>query len=317
MKGLTLSEYSVSVVVPVFRSEQTLSELHQRLVAVLSPITTSFQILFVEDGGDDNSWDVICKLAIQDSRVRGLKHSRNYGQHNALLSGIRAAEKDIVITLDDDLQNPPEEIPKLLACIDQGFDVAYGTPVREQHGFLRDKASQITKIALQGAMGAQTARKVSAFRAFRTDLRKAFADYHNPYVSIDVLLTWATTRFTSAEVKHDPRAVGVSNYTMGKLLRHALNMMTGFSVLPLQLASLIGFLFTIFGFGLLVYVLINYILHGSSVAGFPFLASVIALFSGAQMFALGIIGEYLARMHLRSMGRPVGVIREFTPVVTD
>jgi len=271
-----------------------------------------FELILVDDGSGDNSWPVICELARLDNRVRGLQHSRNYGQHNALLTGIRAATCEAIVTLDDDLQNPPEEIPKLLALLDQGSDVVYGTPQRQQHGFLRDQASQITKIALQGAMGAQTARKVSAFRAFRTLLRDAFADYQNPYVSIDVLLTWGTTRFASVVVQHDPRVVGVSNYTVGKLIVHALNMLTGFSVLPLQLASLIGFFFTLLGFGLLTYVVLNYFVYGSAVAGFPFLASVIALFSGAQMFALGIIGEYLARMHLRSMGRPSGVVRQST-----
>ena len=198
----------------------------------------------------------------------------------------------------------------MLAVLDAGCDVVYGTPQIEQHGLLRDLASRITKIALQSAMGADTARNTSAFRAFRTFLRDAFADYHNPFVSIDVLLTWGTTGFSAVAVKHDPRKVGVSNYTFGKLVRHALNMMTGFSVLPLQLASMIGFFFTFVGCGLLTYVVVNYLLYGSAVAGFAFLASVLALFSGAQMFALGIIGEYLARMHMRSMGRPAGVVRQ-------
>lgn len=303
---------TVSVIVPVYRSEGTLKELHRRVTAVLDPLVVRFELILVDDGSGDDSWAVICELARLDIRVRGLQHGRNYGQHNALLTGIRAATCDVIVTLDDDLQNPPEEIPKLLALLDQRADVVYGTPQLQQHGFLRDQASQITKIALQGAMGAQTARKVSAFRAFRTLLRDAFADYQNPHVSIDVLLTWGTTRFTSVVVRHDPRVVGVSNYTIGKLVVHALNMLTGFSVLPLQLASLIGFFFTLLGFGLLTYVVLNYFVYGSAVAGFPFLASVIALFSGAQMFALGIIGEYLARMHLRSMGRPSGVVRQST-----
>ena len=128
-------------------------------------------------------------------------------------------------------------------------------------------------------------------------------------MSIDVLLTWGTTRFAAVPVRHDPRQVGVSNYTFRKLVRHALNMMTGFSTLPLQLASVVGFAFTLFGLLLLVYVIGRYLIEGGSVPGFPFLASTIALFSGAQLFALGIIGEYLARMHFRMMDRPSYVIR--------
>ena len=167
-------------------------------------------------------------------------------------------------------------------------------------------------MALQGAMGAETARHVSAFRVFRTRLRDAFAGYRSPFVSIDVLLTWGSTRFTHMPVRHEPRQLGQSNYTVRKLIVHALNMMTGFSTLPLQLASLIGFVFTLFGLGILVYVFGSYLLRGASVPGFAFLASIVAIFSGAQLFAIGIIGEYLARMHFRSMERPVYVVREST-----
>lgn len=236
--------------------------------------------------------------------------SRNYGQHNALLAGIRAVQYDITVTLDDDLQNPPEEIGKLIAALDDTIDVVYGTPANEQHGFLRDQASRITKLALQSAMGADTARHVSPFRAFRTRIRDAFATYRGPYVSIDVLLAWGTSGFTHVRVRHEPRAIGASGYTVRKLVTHAFNMMTGFSTLPLQMASVIGFLFTFFGVMILAYVLISFLAVGSAVPGFAFLASIIAIFSGAQLFALGIIGEYLARMHFRSMDRPTYLIRE-------
>jgi undecaprenyl-phosphate 4-deoxy-4-formamido-L-arabinose transferase len=234
---------------------------------------------------------------------------RNYGQHSAVLCGLRAARHEVVVTMDDDLQHPPEEVPRLLAKLDEGHDVVYGTPQVEQHGFLRDMASRVTKFALQSAMGAETARKVSAFRVFRTFLRDASSSYRSQHVSIDVLLTWATTRFAALPVRHDPRTVGVSNYTFRKLLTHAINMLTGFSTFPLQLASLSGFVFTLFGIATLAYVLINYMVHGGAVPGFAFLASAIAIFSGAQLFALGIIGEYLARMHFRMMERPPYAVR--------
>jgi undecaprenyl-phosphate 4-deoxy-4-formamido-L-arabinose transferase len=237
---------------------------------------------------------------------------RNYGQHNALLCGIRMASNEVIVTMDDDLQNPPEEIPKLLDKLAQGYGVVYGTPEKERHGLWRDLASVITKLALQSAMGVGVARKVGAFRAFRTQLRDAFASYQSPFVSLDVLLTWSTTRFAAVPVRHDIRKEGLSNYTFRKLVTHALNMITGFSVLPLQLASVTGFVFTFFGLLVLVYVLARFLLQGSSVPGFAFLASMIAIFSGAQLFALGIIGEYLARMHQRTMERPVYAVRSTT-----
>ena len=228
---------------------------------------------------------------------------RNYGQHNALLAGIRAARGESIVTLDDDLQHPPEEIPKLLAALVEGTDVVYGTPRRLPHSVSRNFASWVTKLALQKAMGAATARQVSAFRCFRARLRDAFADYRSPFVSIDVMLTWATTRFVAVPVEHRPREIGASQYTVRRLARHALTMLTGFSTVPLRLASLIGFSFTLVGFVVLGFVITRYLIQGS-VPGFPFLASIIAIFAGAQLFALGIMGEYLARMHVRLMDQP-------------
>ena len=301
---------SISIVVPVYNSELTLPALIERLEPVLRKVAGAFEVILVNDGSRDQSWLVASDLAQNHSFVRAMNLMRNYGQHNALLAGIRSARNEIIITLDDDLQNPPEEIPHLLAQITEGYDVVYGVPEHERHGLLRDLASQVTKLTLQSAMGAETARKISAFRAFRTDLRDAFQDYRGSFVSIDVLLTWATTRFTAVTVRHDPRSAGVSNYTLRKLIIHALNLMTGFSTMPLQIASLVGFACTLLGLLVLLYVVGRFIIEGGSVPGFPFLASIIAVFSGAQLFALGIIGEYLARVHFRMMDKPSYTIRE-------
>jgi undecaprenyl-phosphate 4-deoxy-4-formamido-L-arabinose transferase len=155
---------------------------------------------------------------------------------------------------------------------------------------------------------------VSAFRAFRASVKPAFADYRSPLLSIDVLLTWATTSFASVTVQRVARRSGASNYRLRSLVRHTMNMMTGYSLLPLQLATMIGFLFTLFGVLVLFVVLGRYLMVGDTVAGFPFLASIIAIFSGAQLFALGIIGEYLGRMHLRMMERPPYIVRAATLV---
>ena len=256
----------VSVVVPVYRSAETIRKLVRSLTETLERIGEPFEIILVEDAGPDPSWTHISSIAEADARVRGIRLSRNYGQHNALLCGIRAARFDRTVTLDDDLQNPPEEIPILLSALDAQTDVVYGTPISEAHGFMRNVASRITKLALQEAMGADVARNVSTFRAFRTRLRDAFPAYRGPYVSIDVLLTWGTTKFSHAPVRHEPRRVGRSGYTVRKLVAHGLNMATGFSTVPLQLASMIGFAFSIFGAGVLVYVVGRYLLWGTSVA---------------------------------------------------
>jgi len=300
----------ISVVIPVYRSEGILPELVHRLESVLAAIADSFELILVNDCSPDRSWDVISDLARRHSWIRPINLMRNYGQHNALLCGIRAARYDVIVTMDDDLQHPPEEIAKLLETLAGGYDVVYGTPEQEQHGLGRDFASWLTKLALQNVMGAEIARNVSAFRAFRSEVARSFAHYGGAFVSIDVLLTWGTDRFSLVTVRHEQRKTGVSGYTIRKLITHAMNMMTGFSTVPLQFASVVGFLFTLFGVGVLAYVVGRFLLTGGSVPGFPFLASIIALFSGAQLFALGIIGEYLSRMHFRMMERPSYVVRE-------
>jgi len=309
-KDVQPGQWRLSVIIPVYRSETILPELMRRLDSVLTGVADCFEVILVNDSSPDHSWDVICDLAKRYSWIRAINLMRNYGQHNALLCGIREVRYDTVITMDDDLQHPPEEIPKLLARLAEGYDVVYGTPEHEQHGFGRDFASWLTKIALQNVMGAEIARKVGAFRAFRAQVAKAFENYEGSFVSIDVLLTWGTNRFGSIPVNHRPRKQGASGYTIRKLITHAMNMMTGFTTMPLQIASLIGFVFTLFGILVLAYVLVRYFVHGDPVPGFPFLASIVALFSGAQLFALGVIGEYLARMHFRTMQKPPYVIRD-------
>jgi undecaprenyl-phosphate 4-deoxy-4-formamido-L-arabinose transferase len=303
---------AISFVVPVYNSAATVHELVRQLTQAAEACGRDHEIVLVNDGSADESWRRIQEVAAADDRVRAVDLVRNFGQHNALLAGIRLARNPVIVTLDDDLQNPPEEVSKLLAKLDEGWDVVYGSPSRAEYGRLglwRRLATWLTKLALQTAMGSETARQASAFRAFRTSLREAFAEYRGPFVSIDVLLTWGTRRFTAVTVRHDPRAAGRSSYTLRKLVTHAMNMATGFSTRPLQIASMTGFGFAGVGVGILAYVVIRRIVQGNPVPGFPFLASIVAIFSGAQLFALGIIGEYLARMHFRMMDKPAYVIR--------
>jgi glycosyltransferase involved in cell wall biosynthesis len=302
---------ALSIVVPVYNSEASLEVLAARIDSVIGTVYSPLELILVNDCSRDRSWEVIEKLQTKHAWIRGIHLARNFGQHNALLCGIRAARYPLTVTMDDDLQNPPEEIPKLIAALEaKDADVVYGTPMKEAHSLWRDLASVVTKLVLTHAMGAETARNVSAFRCFRTATRDAFAGYSGPYVSIDVLLTWGSRRFTSVPVRNEPRPFGVSNYTVRKLIVHAMNMMTGFSTLPLQFASMVGFGFMLFGLAVLVVVVGRYLIQGSVVPGFAFLGSTIAIFSGTQLFALGVIGEYLARMHVRSMGQPSYVVKQ-------
>lgn len=300
---------SISVVVPVYNSEATVDELVARILETLPGPET--EVILVNDGSGDASWSKIVALAAANPAVRGLDLARNFGQHNALLAGIRAARGEVIVTLDDDLQNPPEEIPKLLECLG-ATDVVYGTPVERSYAFWRNVATRLVRASLRGPMGAQVAAWVGPFRAFRSDLRRAFDSFEGPDVSIDVLLSWGTSRFAAVPVAHREREFGQSSYSFGKLSSLALTMLTGFSTRPLRIASLLGLTSTLFGVLVLVYVFIRLILDGNPVPGFPFLASLVAIFSGAQLLTLGIIGEYLGRVHARTMDRPPYAVREET-----
>lgn len=301
-----------SIVIPVYRSVDSLAPLADRLATVLPVQFQKFEVIFVNDGSPDDSWQIIKFLSKKYSWISGINLMRNYGQHNAVFCGIMEAQHEIIITMDDDLQHPPEELHKMVEELEKGYDVVYGTPQQERHGAARDFASVITKTILATFMGAKVARNVGALRILRTELRKGFEQFQGPYVNMDVLLSWATTNFGAVPVRIDPRKIGKSNYNLKKLIRHALNLITGFSTLPLQIASIMGFAFTIFGIGLLIYVLVRFLMTGGAVQGFTFLASIIAIFSGAQLFSLGIIGEYLARMYFRMMDKPKYVVRERT-----
>ncbi len=314
--GMNQSVDQVSIVVPVYQNRAGLEELVTRIDAACGAEYEAFEVILVNDGSTDGSWDEIVRLSRSRPWVRGIDLSRNFGQHNALLCGIREAQYPVVVTIDDDLQHPPEEIPRLLNYLQSGnFAVVYGTPEEEKHGAFRNASSILLKSMIRLVMKVDSMSEVSAFRAFRTDLRSAFSQYSSPFVSIDVLLSWATEDFGSITVSHQARSRGTSNYTFRSLVRHSIDLITGFSLIPLRVATLTGFFFSLFGLAVIVYVLTRYIIEGGSIPGFPFLASIIAIFSGVQLFALGIMGEYMGRMHVRLMGRPAFSIRQTTATV--
>lgn len=301
---------SISVVVPVYNSELTLDELVARLEVVLAEAASEYEIILVNDGSIDSSWQRIQQLASSRPNVNGISLMKNYGQHNALLAGIRTARFEIAITLDDDLQNPPEQIPKLLAELQRGYSVVYGTPDAGQYQAARGFSTKFSKLILRYVLGFKTIGEVGSFRAIRTDLRQSFAAYQGAFVSLDILLTWGTSSFSSIPVRHDKRLLGRSNYNFWKLLRFTADMITSFSERPLQVASMLGFTAMALGVVVFSYVMVNYLLAGQKVPGFTFLASIVAILSGCQLLVLGIIGAYLARIHFRVLDKPTYVISQ-------
>lgn len=301
---------SLSVVVPVYNSESTLVEFTSRLMDVLTSLELQFEIILVNDCSRDRSWEIIQELAKINPRIIGLNLMHNYGQHNALLAGIQKVRYDITITLDDDLQHPPEEIPRLLKKMEEGYDVVYGRPSERHHKVWRNIGSRVLKSSLKIVLGAEMGKNSSAFRAFRTILKRGFENFKDAQLSIDVLLSWSAAKVTSIPVRHEERKAGRSGYTIRKLMILTFNMITGYSSLPLRITSALGILASLFGIGMFLHVVIQRLTQEHYVPGFAFIAAEIALFAGLQLFAIGVIGEYIARMHFRTMGKPPYTIRE-------
>ena len=300
------------MVVPVYRSEATLEELTRRLLAVLPALSPNFELLLVNDGSPDNSWALVERLAAEFPFVRGINLMRNYGQHNAILCGIRAARFGVVVTMDDDLQHAPEDVPVLVAKLAEGYDVVYGVWRERTVGWWRALFGKLTRLAIAWVMGSRTVRDMTSFRAIRARIRASFAQFDSPDVMVDVLFSWGTSKFGVVKVDERDRAVGQSNYSFWKLVKVSLVVLTSYTTAPLRFANLLGLCFTAFGFAVFLHVLYVYFVEGS-IPGFSFLAAVILSFGGVQLFALGVVGEYLARVFERTGGRPPYAIGQMTP----
>jgi len=286
-------------------------------VCASSWFTNDSEIIVVDDGNLDSTWNVIGELARQNRRVRGFRLGRNSGQHAALLAGVRQAKNPVIVTLDDDLQNPPEEVPNLLQALTEDVDVVYGLPTRAKQSTWRNISSVGSKALMRYTLGFLRATDISAFRVFRTKLRDSFDRDLGPGVSLDALLNWATTRFASVEVRHDARAQGESNYNFRKLLRFMLDTATGYSTVPLRFATSLGLVTVTLSLGILGWVLWRPLFTGESVPGFPFLAATIAIFSGVQLIVLGVLGQYIGRMHFRVMNKPTYTIADRTDRISE
>ena len=297
-----------SVVVPVYNAEETLEELVSRLKQMFAKLNETYELVFIDDNSKDRSWEILRSLRERHPEIRCYQLMRNYGQQNATMCGFRQAKGRYIITLDDDLQNPPEEIPSLITELEKGYDVVFGVYESKKHGRYRRLGSlMINKFY---ALTFKTRGRVSAFRILRSDLAKKILEYDLNFSYINGLIAWYTDRVSQIYVQHRPRPQGRSGYTLRKLLPLSINMMTNFSLLPLQIASYAGVLFASAGFIIGVYFAVKRVVFGSNVSGFTAIIVSISFFSGMILFFLGIIGEYIGRIHLNINRRPQYSIRQ-------
>jgi len=300
----------LSIVVPVFNSADTLPRLVEELDKALGAMGRPYQLVFVDDGSRDSSWPVLQSLHQErPQRMTNLRLMRNFGQHNALMCGFRHATGAYVVTLDDDLQNPPEEIATLLEAIEtDDMDVVYGVSRKRQHDRWRNLGSNLIMFFFQKVF--RTGVRTSSFRIIRRELVQCILDYSLNYTYIDGLLAWSTDRLGVVEVDHHTRASGRSGYSLAKLLLLALNLFTNFSILPLQVVSFVGLASFLGALGLALYYLQQYLVSAIPVPGYASIIIAVLSIGGAQMLSLGIMGEYLGRLHLNVNHKPQYVVRD-------
>jgi glycosyltransferase involved in cell wall biosynthesis len=314
-----MTAMDLSIVIPVYRSADMLPALVRRLMPVLEASGLRYEVVFVEDGSPDDSWRVISALqADHADRIVAIQLMRNFGQHNALMCGFRHARGDLVITMDDDLQNPPEEIPKLLAAIRaDGFDLVYGTYGEKKHSGWRNAGSSLVNAFYR--LTFRTDVTITSFRILRRQLLECIFSYNLNFTFIDGLLAWNTQRIGDVPVEHHVRAASRSGYNPLKLLSLAFNLFTNFSLMPLQLISFCGLASAVGGLLVAAIYLVLYLTHRILLPGYASTIIAILVFGGLQLLALGIMGEYLGRLHINVNRKPQYVEREVlgsTPVPT-
>ena len=299
---------TLSIVVPLYNSAETLPRLLEELCAM--EIEGGTEIVLVNDGSRDETEQLAAQLIDDCARpVHFISLSRNFGEHNAVLAGIRASTGAFVVTMDDDLQNPPSEVPKLLAIArSENRDVVYSVYDEKKHAWWRNAGSAFTNLLADWSIDKPKGLYLSSFRCISRFVADEIAKSANPYPYIDALIFQVTQNVAVVTVRHAPRAAGESGYTMRRLLRLWMSMLVNASVMPLRFATLAGIATSAIGFVSFVGVLINHYLRDEPL-GWASLMSALLIFSGTQLLLLGIVGEYIGRIYLRVSDKPQSVIR--------
>jgi undecaprenyl-phosphate 4-deoxy-4-formamido-L-arabinose transferase len=301
--------YRVSIVIPVYRGERSIGRLVRALRDQLAA-TYDLEFVLVNDGSPDNSAAVCRELAAEFEEVRFINLSRNFGEHNAVMCGLHYATGDCAVIMDDDFQNPPEEVGQLVEELRRGYDIVFSYYATKQHQWLRNLGSRFNNWVATWMLAKPRDLYLSSFKAINRFAIDQVILYRGPYPYVDGLLLRVTNHYSRVMVRHDPRAEGKSGYTLRKLVSLWLTMFTNFSVLPLRLASLAGLACSFLGLVTAVVFAIEKLRNPDLPAGWASLIVSLFVISGIQLFALGMIGEYLGRLFLKDSGRPQFVVRE-------
>jgi undecaprenyl-phosphate 4-deoxy-4-formamido-L-arabinose transferase len=300
----------ITIVIPVYNEQGNLPNLFARLYPVMERMGKSFEIIFTDDGSRDRSLEILREFANRHPEVRVIEFNGNFGQHMAILAAFEVSRGEYVITLDADLQNPPEEIPKLVAEMEKGHDAVGSVRQKRQDTFFRRSASLIVNIMTRKMTGMKMTDYGCMLRGYRRNVVDNINRCQEATTFIPALGQTFAANPSEVEVAHAERAEGESKYSVYKLVRLNFDLMTGFSVVPLQLFALLGVFMSLFAVGFSLYLLVRRFLVGAEVEGVFTLFAILFFFVGAIMFGIGILGEYVGRIYQEVRRRPRYVVRK-------
>ncbi len=290
-------KYKYSVVIPVFNSEKIVATTVKGLLDVREKYGLDLEIILVNDGSQDNSWEVIRDLAEKYRKVTAINLLKNFGQHNAVLCGFAYSSGDYVITMDDDMQNPPEEIIKLINAVEQNdYDLVFGKFKRKRHSFVRRMGTKIVNYLNRKIFGKPKDIVLSNFRIIKRRVVELVLQHDTPYPYIPGLLLMYSSDIANVEVEHKPRLVGKSNYNISRILALVSRILINYSSFPLKVLSFSGLIISLMAFLIGLFYLLKALFKGISVPGWTTLVVLLSFFSGFIIGLLGLIGEYLARI---------------------
>jgi polyisoprenyl-phosphate glycosyltransferase len=305
-----LTDPKISIVSPVYKAELILDELHRRLSETIAPITPLYEIILVEDHSPDGSWRKIEELCVKYPEVKGIKLSRNFGQHSAIGAGLHHATGDYVIVMDCDLQDNPDYIPALIEKAENGYDVVYTLKKARKHNFIKDITAYAFHFVfnyLSGNKQVKTDGKVGSYSLITRKVAEAYRQLNDEYRPYLVMLNILGFNSTYQEIQHNPRFAGKSSYTFGRLMNHAMNGIISQSDRLLKLSIYVGALYMFFTFLFGIYILIKALNH-TLMSGWPTVVVLMTFSTGVILLFLGIIGLYISRIFSQTKNRPLFIV---------
>lgn len=312
----TLKPY-ISIVIPVYNEEGNLENLFTRLFPVMDKIGKPFEVIFTDDGSRDRSLSILKQKTAERPEMRVIEFNGNFGQHMAILAAFEISLGDIVITLDADLQNPPEEIPKLVAEIEKGHDVVGSIRQKRQDSFFRKTASKMVNIATRSMTGMKMTDYGCMLRAYHRNIIDNINQCREASTFIPALAQTFASSPSEVEVAHAERLEGESKYSLYSLVRLNFDLMTGFSVVPLQLFALFGIITALFSMAFAIFLFIRRFIIGAEVEGVFTLFAILFFFVGITIFGIGIVGEYVGRIYQEVRRRPRYVVRKIHGAINE